>query len=304
MSLAQASENIGPTLTDITQIADVLLPPTATPSDMNLQVDSTIPPLSSSMLPVPCSTSSSMQVVVIRATMNSFDWTAHHQLYVYRDDPLVVSDYYLYLLDTSKVDNDFMQKVGGKLPIPRSRGMPPRLSVLSSSSSSSYTKGPPEVESDRDPYRERLILTPCPHSSITIFGKGVVRNYGNNFERPISKEDGLTLEVFEKPIFHSDGVVQYGITRFGQIPHPRPVSTRHWAGKADWYGTGQMRDMYRYNDLGITKALLPFQHGDILGSKVQQVGFSVLKARHDKLIQDKAPASRSSRSSSSSSCCS
>ena len=29
-------------------------------------------------------------------------------------------------------------------------------------------------------------------------------------ERPISKVDGLTLEMFEKPIFHADGFVQHG----------------------------------------------------------------------------------------------
>lgn len=28
--------------------------------------------------------------------------------------------------------------------------------------------------------------------------------------RPITKVDGLTLEMFEKPIFHADGYVQHG----------------------------------------------------------------------------------------------
>lgn len=32
-----------------------------------------------------------------------------------------------------------------------------------------------------DPNREIVMLSPKPHSSISIFGKGVVANYGNNF---------------------------------------------------------------------------------------------------------------------------
>ena len=37
-------------------------------------------------------------VVLINTKKNSFDWTAHHILSVYKDHPLVDSDYYLYLL--------------------------------------------------------------------------------------------------------------------------------------------------------------------------------------------------------------
>jgi hypothetical protein len=51
------------------------------------------------------------QVVVITATMNSFDWTAMHMLSVHRDHALMPADYYLYLLDTSKADVDFWSKV-------------------------------------------------------------------------------------------------------------------------------------------------------------------------------------------------
>ena len=40
----------------------------------------------------------SRNVVVINTKKNSFDWTALHMLSVYREDPLVDSDYYLYLL--------------------------------------------------------------------------------------------------------------------------------------------------------------------------------------------------------------
>jgi len=78
---------------------------------------------------------------------------------------------------------------------------------------------------------EKLLITPSPHSSIAIFGRGVIRNYADNFgdkfliltmmmvtmmmqiiflERSISKSDGLILEMFEKPIFHEDGFVQHG----------------------------------------------------------------------------------------------
>ena len=55
-------------------------------------------------------------MVVIRTAMNSFDWTAHHMLSVYSTHPLIDSDYYLYLLDTSVVEKDFWFKTYELLP--------------------------------------------------------------------------------------------------------------------------------------------------------------------------------------------
>ena len=106
--------------------------------------------------------------------------------------------------------------------------------------------------------------------------------------------------MFEKPIFHSDGFVQHGLcnwiissllllallyyctiglTRFGAV---RRMNPRRWSGFADWYNTGEIsvgyvacllirtsttgkpRTIYRYGDIGLTKALLAHNHGDIL----------------------------------------
>jgi len=120
--LAQSDGPCGPQLTPLADIADV-------PAQFARQ-----------------------EVVVIRAAMNSFDWTAHHMLWMHRDSPLVESDYYLYVLDTSVLEKDFWIKTNDLLP----------------------SKG-------EDPFRECIRITPMPHSSISIFGKGVVRNYGENF---------------------------------------------------------------------------------------------------------------------------
>lgn len=183
------------------------------------------------------------QVVVIESRLNNFDWTAHHSLFVHRSHYLVDSDYYLYLLDTSRVDKIFWRKVLEKLPT---------VSVSGSDSST-----------DEDPFRERVMVTTKPHSSISIFGKGVVRNYGTNFEKTISKNDGLTLEMFEKPIFYADGYVLHGLTRFGELQR---LSPRSKVGEDDWYGTGKLRHLYYYEDIGVTKSILIGNSGDISGT--------------------------------------
>ena len=54
--------------------------------------------------------------MVIRTAMNSFDWTAHHMLSVHAAHPLIDSDYYLYVLDTSVVEKDFWFKTSDLLP--------------------------------------------------------------------------------------------------------------------------------------------------------------------------------------------
>lgn len=50
-------------------------------------------------------------IVVIESTMNSYDWTAKHMLHVFGSHSLIQADYYLYLLDTCKVDKIFWRKV-------------------------------------------------------------------------------------------------------------------------------------------------------------------------------------------------
>ena len=49
--------------------------------------------------------------------------------------------------------------------------------------------------------------------------------------REISKNDGLTLEMFEKPIFYADGYVLHGITRFADVQR---MAGRLQCGKLDW----------------------------------------------------------------------
>jgi hypothetical protein len=100
---------------------------------------------------------SEKQVTVIYCAENNYDWTALHQLYQHRSHELIAADYYLYLLDTCKVDQDhFWKKVSMKIT---------------------------EIITSNDPFRERVMLTSKPHSSIAIFGSGVIENYQRNFRK-------------------------------------------------------------------------------------------------------------------------
>jgi hypothetical protein len=261
VSLAGCDQDSSPMRESVCSIADVTLPP-SNPTYTNPN-----PPL----------------VTVVRSKLNSFDWTAKAALYRHRFDPLISSDYYIYLLDTSKVDKVFRAIAAQLIPVitvvatntttatankPQSNSNSggesatiSSFSLLSStaaansaaaaSSASASGGGGVDSEDNRssgsstsssnvvltykvssaDRYRERLFITLNPHSSISIFGRGVVKNFAHNFDRAISKNDGLTLEMFEKPIFHSDGFVQHGITRFGDIER---LQFRTNIGSCNW----------------------------------------------------------------------
>lgn len=155
-------------------------------------------------------------------------------LYIYHKHPKIqYYDYFLYLLDTTEVTEDFYSRVMTKIP----------------------------KQSFEDPDYDIIYLTTKPHSSISIFGKNVIKNYGLNFGYPITKNDGLTLEMYEKPIFfNNSGKVIHGLQRFGNIKRLDP---RFMLGVCDWYRTGKQRNLYFYHDIGIKKSIMIGSQGDI-----------------------------------------
>ena len=120
-------------------------------------------------------------VTLIKMKLNNFDYTGYHALHLHYFHPLVISDWYMYVLDTVTFTNHF-------------------LVFLSRARLNS----------------EELLITKRPHSNICAFGRGVIENYGDNFGTELNKNEAIRLE-FEEEI--SKNVK--GICSFGKITHAR-----------------------------------------------------------------------------------
>lgn len=220
-----------------------------------------------------------LQVCVIYARMNNFDWTAFHQLNRYLHHPLIRADKYLHMLDTCKVMPTFWTCFN-------------RLFY----SCIHYTD-------------ENLILIPNkPHSNICIIGRGVVEKYGDNFESSITKAQTVMLECDEHPVLgyftpennnnknlnpkrNKYRRLMFGITAFGNVvrfPHGREAVMTKSSSKSkeileleeDWYGTGYPRKIYLYPDLGIYKSILWHKNGDFTGNVEINFEYKVLAKKY------------------------
>lgn len=101
-----------------------------------------------------------IELCFIQMQMNNFDYCGYHALNIYKDDPLVFDNEYLYVLDTSTFDADF----------------PDRYSRLKVEDSTIITCDPP-------------------HSNICMFDRKVVDNYGDNFSIKLNKAQAVNLEL-------------------------------------------------------------------------------------------------------------
>ncbi len=247
VSVAGCDEDIAPRRVPITEVADVIVRSAGSASEP---------------VEVP-------YITVVHSKLNSFDWTGKAALFKYRDVSSMISDYYIYMLDTSKVDARFKAISSQLIPVINVMEVP-----VADKSGAKTTR---LIVRSTDKFREKLFLTPHPHSSTTVFGRGVISNWAHNFDRAISKNDGLTLEVFEKPIYHADGFVQHGITRFGDVT--RLQNRRKLPDPCDWYSSAAastaaapLRTIYSYPQLGIYKAILVGYNQD--GSSVTALKLS------------------------------
>eukprot|EP00966_Prymnesium_polylepis_P167463 3871502-Prymnesium_polylepis.2 len=98
-------------------------------------------------------------VTVIRCEDSNFDYHGLHQLHAHREDPLVRADSYLYLLDTTSAEPDFLQC----------------------------------YEALRVGHAE-LLISPSPSSNICAFGHGVLEAFGDNFQSPLTKAQAIAVE--------------------------------------------------------------------------------------------------------------
>lgn len=121
------------------------------------------------------------QVTLIKMKLNNFDYTGYHALHLHSSHPLVVSDWYMYVLDTVTFTRHF-------------------LSFIENANLNS----------------EELMITKSPHSNICALGRDVIRNYGDNFGTELDKNEAIRLE-FEEEIPKN----VKGICNFGKITHVR-----------------------------------------------------------------------------------
>jgi hypothetical protein len=117
------------------------------------------------------------EVIVVRMKLNNFDYTGYHALHVHSQHPLLISEWYMYTLDTVTFTDRF-------------------LTFLVKSNPSS----------------EEILIPQSPHSNICAFGSGVIKNYGDNFGVELDKNEAIRLE-FDKSI--SKNVKS--ISNFGKI---------------------------------------------------------------------------------------
>ena len=104
---------------------------------------------------------SSAQVAVCRCKRQNFDYTGLHELHTYRYHPLVRARAYMFLLDTSVAEPDF-------------------LACFQSLRVGQFD----------------LLVSPAPASNICAFGSGVVDRFGDNFapSESLSKEEAIAVE--------------------------------------------------------------------------------------------------------------
>jgi len=166
---------------------------------------------------------------VITTKMNNFEYTGFHMLYVHRDNRLVKSDRYLFLMDTCTVGRFFMKKYN------RCKNYVPLI------------ESPNWIHS----VSNRFV------SNICLFSRKVVLSYGDNFKKKLSKEEAVSVEGGRqvkgvKPLW-----------AFGHRLHSNVRRTRRH--KKDIYGTGVIRTGFWYPEFGVIKWVFLAGKGDVLG---------------------------------------
>jgi hypothetical protein len=169
-----------------------------------------------------------IEVCVVRMQMNNFDYSGYHALHMYKNDPLIEDEGYLYVLDTSTFDEDFFDKY-----------------------------------SDLKPEKGGVVTCFHPHSNICMIDREVVSNYGDNFSTILTKGEAIHLEWNNE--INKCGKTVKGITQFGKFVS---TGDRIMMGAEDIYGTGHPRVRVNYPAFGINKWILWGQNGDMTGQLV------------------------------------
>lgn len=155
-------------------------------------------------------------ITIVKTKDNMFDWSGFNILHEYKEHPLIASDSYFYLLDSSTVGPNFQKRFEYY------------EKLLSNS---------------------RFIMAPQrPNSNICVFGKQIIDEYQNNFNgMKISKKDAIALELHN--IFIKDRLVK-NIFEYGKFYETK---NREFMGYNDIYKTNVPRAVFYYPDFDVYK---------------------------------------------------
>ena len=169
------------------------------------------------------------RVVAVRMRTHSVDLHGLAALHRWRRHELVQADNYLYLHDTCTFEPQVFLARLAWLHLPRSS----------------------------------MIVTswPLPASNVALLGADVVRRIGRNFDTPLTKREGFSLE-YGFNLRRTDGSEVRPLVSFGGVVR---VAKRRANGSADLYGTGHPRDSWYYPAFGVYKHVMPGATGDLTG---------------------------------------
>jgi len=170
----------------------------------------------------------------------NYDLTGLYALHRYKDHEALQAQAYLYVLDTSTVGPNF----------------------------------PTKFENMSNIEYNQYIGFPRPASNTCAFGRGVLEEFGNNFETQLTKKEGLSFEFGD----HRRDMKQVqDFAKNVTLLHER----QEHGDDVDLYETGYPRKCFYYEDLDLYKYILWGKSGDITGN-VHSLMFdtSMLARRH------------------------
>ena len=180
--------------------------------------------------------------IMIESKLNNFDYNGYHMLYLYQNHPLIVDNFYLYLLDTVTFDISFnqtykkIQKILKTVPL------------------------------------NTVFIPKSFHSNICLFGSQVINEYKTNFALPLNKEEAIYLELHKS--YMKDNTIIYNISNYGnkhiisdRIEIEYPLSSQNGI---DIYKNGNPRRGFYYPFFSIYKWILWGFNGDFTENKVDK----------------------------------
>eukprot|EP00435_Cladocopium_sp_Y103_P019405 s4112_g4.t1 len=161
----------------------------------------------------------------IETPFMNFDLTGLSMLGRYRDDPRVLARAYFYLLDTTTVGEGFSEK----------------LLALNDVGYKEY----------------RGVRRPA--ANICSFGRGILEELHSNFDKKMSKGEGLFFEFGYEP---------KGMKHFEDVATKITMlrDRRELGDPVDLYSTGYPRAVYWYPDFAVYKYILLGKSGDMDGN--------------------------------------
>ena len=166
-----------------------------------------------------------IELTTIGDPHNGYDYSGYNMLNKHLYNSLIYSDFYVYLLDTSEIDDTFNDKIK-------------RL----------YTSN-----------KNKLYISKPPHSNICAFGINVIENFKDNFDFEFTKEEAINLEISDGPLMKENKKIE-SILSFGNISE---IDYRKEVSMVDVYNTGHLRTKFYYESFGVYKYIFFYKNGDI-----------------------------------------